>query len=353
MIAKVPYRRIAVEEAFAPPALIARYRGLLETETDPGFHSSWGYFLRNPSERTQTVVDRLQDVGERRITDMDASGIDMQILSLTAPGVQLFDAGEGGSVARDTNDLLAAAVARHPQRFAGLAACAPQDPDGAAKEIERAVGELRLNGVIINSHTRDEYLDDQRFWPIFEAAEALNTPIYLHPTSPSRGLIAPLVRRGLDGAIFGFAVETGMHALALIVSGVFDRFPKLQVVLGHLGEALPFWLSRIDFMHRGAVATGRYDNMRPLRMRPSDYLRENFHFTTSGMAWAPAIQFVKSVIGLDRLMYAMDYPYQYILDEVEASDALDFTDDEKLQFFQTNAERLFGLASATAIGGGR
>lgn len=343
MIEKAPYRRVAVEEAFAPPSLIARYRTLLETESDPGFQSSWGHFLRNPSERTKEVIDRLQNIGERRIADMNAAGIDLQVLSLTAPGVQLFGEAEGAAVARDLNDFLAEAIGRSPDRFAGLAACAPQNPEGAATEIDRAVRTLGLSGVIINSNTRNEYLDDTRFWSIFEAAEALGVPIYLHPTSPSRGLIGPLVERGLDGAIFGFAVETGMHALALIVSGVFDRFPRLNIVLGHLGEALPFWLSRIDFMHRGAVATGRYANMRPLQRRPSEYLRENFYFTTSGMAWAPAIQFVKSVIGLDRMMYAMDYPYQYVLSEVEASDALDLTDAEKLQFFQTNAEQVFGL----------
>jgi 2,3-dihydroxybenzoate decarboxylase len=284
---------------------------------------------------------------------MDAAGIDMQVLSITAPGPQVFAAQEGADLARKATDILAEAVAARPDRFAGLAACAPQDPAAAAGEIERAVRELDLRGVIINSHTHDEYLDAEKFWPIFEAAEAMRAPIYLHPTAPSRGLIRPLMERGLDGAIYGFAVETGLHALAIIVSGAFDRFPGLSIVLGHLGEALPFWLSRIDFMHRGAVATGRYSNMRPLKKRPSDYLRENFYFTSSGMAWAPAIMFTKEVIGMDRLLYAMDYPYQYVLDEVAESDALPLSEIEKKQFFQSNAERVFrlGSLSPTAIAG--
>jgi 2,3-dihydroxybenzoate decarboxylase len=197
--------------------------------------------------------------------------------------------------------------------------------------------------VIVNSHTRDEYLDDPKFWPIFEAAEALGTPIYLHPNSPSRGLIGPLLDAGLDGAIFGFAVETGMHLLRLIVAGVFDRYPRLKVVVGHLGEALPFWLSRLDYMHEASVRSQRYARMRPLEARPSDYLRRNVWVTSSGVAWAPAIMFCREVLGADRVLYAMDYPYQFVAAEVTVHDDLPLTPDEKKALFQTNAERVFGL----------
>ncbi len=143
--------------------------------------------------------------------------------------------------------------------------------------------------------------------------------------------------------MYGFAVETGLHALRIITQGVFDRFPKLTMVVGHLGEALPFWLFRLDYMHRGTVMSKRYDFMKPLQRKVSDYLRENFYYTTSGMPWEPAISFTQSVIGMDRVMYAMDYPYQYVPDEVRAQDALPISDAEKKNFYQSIAERVFRL----------
>ncbi len=339
------YLRIATEEAFAPPELLAAWRDLLDSGSvdDPGFRSMWGFYLSSESERARFLRDRLQDLGERRLADMDAAGIDRQVISLTAPGPQIFDTDRAVAMATLANDQLADACRRHPDRFTGLTAVAPQDPAGAAKEIERGAGNLGFKGVIINSHTRGEYLDDPKFWPIFEAAEALGTPVYLHPNSPSRGLIEPLLDAGLDGAIFGFAVETGMHLLRLIVAGVFDRFPRLKLVVGHLGEALPFWLSRLDYMHEASVRSQRYARMRPLEARPSDYMRRNVWVTTSGMAWAPAILFSRDVLGADRVLYAMDYPYQYVAAEVTAHDDLPLTPDEKKALFQTNAEQVFGL----------
>lgn len=340
-----PYKRIAAEEAWAPPELLVRYREALSDASidDPGFRSLWGFF-GGPSERAQALSARIQDLGERRIADMDATGIAVQIVSVTAPGVQIFEAGVATPLATDLNDRLAEAIGRHPTRFAGLAAVAPQEPAKAAQELERAVSKLGLKGAIINSHTRNEYLDDPKFWDILAAAEALGVPIYLHPNTPSKGMIDPFMARGLDGAVFGFAVETGLHALRMIVAGVFDRFPRLQVVLGHLGEALPYWMWRLDFMHGIIARTGRYgDKAPPLKKPVSAYLKENFHYTTSGMAWAPPILFVREVIGMDRLLYAMDYPYQWSGEEVAAQDALPLSDADKFMFFQGNAERLFSL----------
>src|SRR5579859_7248524 len=244
------YQRIATEEAFATPELFTRYRHMLANKTlqDPGFLSLWGFYLGSPSARGTQIVDRLQDIGDRRVADMDATGIDMHVLSLTSPGVQVFDEATAVSLARSTNDQLAAAISKHPGRFAGLAAIAPQNTQEAAKELERGVRTLGLKGAIVNSHTLGEYLDDPKFWDIFAAAEAADVPLYLHPNSPSAGLIQPLLQRGLDGAIYGFGVDTGMHLLAIITRGAFDRFPKLRLVVGHLGEALPFWLYRLDYM---------------------------------------------------------------------------------------------------------
>src|ERR1700733_10567051 len=341
----VGYLRIATEGAFAPPELLAAWRDLLDSGSvdDPGFRSMWGFYLSSESERARFLRDRLQDLGERRLADMDAAGIDRQVISLTAPGPQIFDTDRAVAMATLANDQLADACRRHPDRFTGLTAVAPQDPAGAAKESERGASTLGFKGVIINSHTRGEYLDDPKFWPIFEAAEALGTPVYLHPNSPSRGLIGPLLDAGLDGAIFGFAVETGMHLLRLIVAGVFDRFPRLKLVVGHLGEALPFWLSRIDYMHAATIRSRRYPQLKELAARPSDYLRSNVWVTTSGMPWAPAIMFCREVLGPDRVMYAMDYPYQYVPEEVTMQDQLPIDASAKHAFFQGIAEEVFGL----------
>jgi 5-carboxyvanillate decarboxylase len=340
------YLRIATEEAWAPAEMLNRYRQLLASRAldDPGFQSLWGFYLGNPSERPRTVIERLQDVGDRRVADMDASGIDVQVLSLTSPGVQVFDAATANALAASSNDQLAEAIRRHPKRFIGLAAAAPQDPKSAAKEIERAIRKLDLKGVILNSHTHHEYLDDPKFWEIFEACEALNAPIYLHPNTPSKGLIGPLLEAGLDGAMYGFAVETGMHMLRIIVKGVFDRFPRLQFVIGHCGEALPFWVYRINYMHRATLASKRYAFLPELKKRPGDYLRENVYVTNSGVAWEPAIMLCHEVMGADRVMYAMDYPYQFVPEEVTVSDRLPMTALDKRRYFQLNAERVFGFS---------
>src|SRR5215469_10670974 len=325
-------KRIATEEAFAPPELVASYRALLEDGSirDPGFFSLTGFYLRNPSPAVARVAAKLQDLGELRLRDMDETGIAMQVLSLTAPGVQVFDPSTGVALARSANDQLADAIRRHPDRFAGLAAIAPQDPAAAARELERAVRNLGLKGAVVNSHTRGEYLDDPKFWEIFEAAESLNVPIYLHPTSPSPAMIAPFLEPGLD-------------MLRIIVSGGLDRFPRLRIVAGHLGEGLPYWLFRIDFMHARMVAAHRYGSVRKLEKKPSDYLRENFYVTTSGMAWAPPILYAQSVLGVDRVMYAMDYPYQFVPEEVKVTDDLPIPDEDKCKLYQSNAGRVFVL----------
>jgi 5-carboxyvanillate decarboxylase len=274
---------------------------------------------------------------------MDAAGIARQVISLTCPGTQILDRDRAVAMATLANDQLGEACRRHPDRFSGLTAVAPQDPEVAAAEIGRGVHDLGFKGVIINSHTQGEYLDNPKFWPILEAAEALDTPVYLHPNTPPKSMIGPLLEAGLDSAIYGFAVETGMHLLRIITAGLFDRFPRLRMVVGHLGEALPFWLYRLDFMHAAQVAAGRYESMKPIQRRPSDYLRSNVWVTTSGMPWAPAIMFCREVLGADRVMYAMDYPYQYVPEEVTMQDRLPLDAAAKRAFFQGIAEEVFGL----------
>jgi 2,3-dihydroxybenzoate decarboxylase len=336
--------RIAAEEAWAPADLLARYRRLLEEKPaawDPGFRSLWGFFSGATPRATQ-LVSRIQDLGPQRLADMDASGIAKQLILLTSPGVQVFDPATATSLARDYNDELLSHIRKHPDRYAALAAIAPHAPDGAVKEMDRAI-KLGMKGVVVNSHTQGEYLDEPKFWPLFEALEALDVPLYIHPNTPSPAMIAPFLSRGLDGAVYGFAVETGLHLLRIIFAGVFDRFPKLRIVVGHLGEGLPFWLFRLDFMHRSLVNAKRYPGAGPLKKKISDYLKENVWITTSGMQWAPAILFCQQVLGIDRVLYAMDYPYQFVPEEVRVTDQLPISEDDRDRLYQRNAREVFKL----------
>ena len=338
------YLRIATEEAYQPKEIPGLYRKLLEEKTvnDPGFLSQWGYFLGN-AEKMQKLASRLVDISEGRIADMDSTGIARQILSIASPGVQIFDAATGTSLATIFNDELAEAIAKHPDRFSGLGAIAPQNPAAAAKELERGVTKLGFKGVIINSHTQGEYLDDPKFWDILAAAEALNVPIYLHPATAPARMIGPMIEKGLEGAFFGFAVETSVHLMRMIMSGVFDRFPKLQIVAGHGGEGLPFWLARFDLFQHNYAVNNRFPHMPKLKRKVSEYIKENIPITSSGMAWAPVIRFCQDVVGMDRVMYAMDYPYQYNAAEVKETDDMAISDADKKKFYQTNAERIFNL----------
>jgi 5-carboxyvanillate decarboxylase len=339
------YKRIATEEAFAPPEMLRMYRELYESRKldDPGFDSLWGFYLTSTAPRPTQIREKLADVDALRIADMDATGIDHQVLALTSPGVQVFDRDTAVSLARDSNDYVHDALRKHPTRFSSLAAIAPQAPDLAAQELERCVKLGGFKGIIINSHTFGEYLSDQKFWPIFEAAEALDLPIYIHPNTPPKAMIGPMLEAGLDGAIFGFGVETGMHLLRVITAGVFDRFPKLNIIVGHMGEALPYWMYRLDYMHAAGVRAARYECMKPLKKKVSDYLRENVYITNSGMAWEPAIKFAQQVLGVDRVMYAMDYPYQYTPQEVVDLDNMDMDPAAKKAFYQGVAEKVFKL----------
>jgi 5-carboxyvanillate decarboxylase len=339
------YLRIATEEAFATREQIDVYLRMVRNGTaDLGLASLWGFYAQSPSERATQIIERLLDLGEHRIRHMDETGIDKAVLALTSPGAQpILDVVEARAIARRANDYLAEHVARRPDRYVGMTAVAPQDPQWSADEIRRGAKELGFKGVQINSHTQGEYLDDPKFDPIFRALADTGQLLYIHPSTPPDSMIGPMLEAGLDGAIFGFGVETGMHLLRLITIGLFDRYPGLQIAVGHAGEALPYWAYRLDYMHQAGVRSKRYARMKPLKKTILEYLRSNVLITTSGMAWAPAILFAQSVLGEDRVMYAMDYPYQYEPEEVRTHDLLDVSLETKRKLMQRNAERWFKL----------
>src|SRR6478735_6707087 len=315
------YLRIATEEAFATQEQFdAIMRLVKEGRADEGTMSLWGFYGTSASERTTFIRERLLDLGELRLQAMDAAGIDKAVLALTSPGTQsLFEVEEAKRIARNANDFLKTRCEAHPDRFYGMAAVAPLDPEWSAQELRRAKEELGFHGVQINSHTHGHYLDEEQFDPILRACA------------------------DLDGAVFGFAVETSYHAMRLLTTGVFDRYPNLQLMLGHGCEGLPFMLYRLDYMHKAGLRSGRYPRLKPLQHDLFHYMRTNVLATNSGLPFGPAIKLMIEVMGEDRVMYAMDYPYQYVPDEVRWMDELDITAEQKKKFFQTNAERWFKL----------
>lgn len=311
---------------------------LASRNVEPGF-AKMGETILARTAANKPLDDHLLDIGTGRIAHMDTIGIDMQILSLTSPGVQVFDGPLATRLAAESNDALAAAVNAHPNRFAGLAAIAPQLPAAAAREIERGQ-QLGLCGVIINSHTMGEYLDAPQFRPIFEAAEALDMPIYLHPREPAPSMVAPYLDYGLYFAGWGFAAETGLHAMRLIMSGTFDRFPKLKIALGHMGEGLPFWLQRIDNRYLLEVKIGAVQKLPKL---PSQYFLDNFVITTAGVTSMPALRLSLDVLGVERILFAADFPYEDDAEAVRFMDSAAVTESERKQIYETNAERVFKL----------
>ena len=293
--------------------------------------------------RSFRLEEKLLDVGSQRIAEMDEAGVDIQVLSLAVPGCEQFETSEGAAMARQTNDELAEAIRKYPDRYIGLAALAPQDPAGAASELERAVKELGMKGAKLNSHVRGEYLDDQKFWPVFEMAEKLDVPLYLHPTWPSPSIIKPYADYGfpLAGPPLGFGAETCLHAMRLIYSGLFDRYPGLKIVLGHLGEGLPFWFYRIDFYW---LKPWVEEELRPKTLeRPSYYVNKNFFFTSSGMHYLPAFICAYMALGCDMIAFGADHPFETSKDSLESLGTLPICETDQEKFFHGNAERILKL----------
>ena len=332
-------RRIATEEAFTIPEVAAALGGLCDSPD----HSIDMMLVRKIYSEASTYhagfLAPLLDIGEGRLRDMDANGVDMQLLSLTAPGVQMFDADTACELATLANDRLAEAIAAHPGRFAGLASFAPHAPLRAAREMERAVQKLRLNGFIVNSHTNNEYLDHPKYWPVLEAAEALDRCIYIHPRGPSDQLAGPMRDYGMFAALWAYGMEVSTHAVRLILSGVFDRYPRLKICLGHMGEAVHFWSWRMDFMSARAQGAGAPR----LKLKPSEYLKRNFVITTSGQESPLALEFSIRQLGIDNVMWAIDYPYQPSAPAVQFMDQAPLTEAQRHQVYHGNAERVFHI----------
>ena len=285
-----------------------------------------------------TRVPGLDEIGDMRLQAMDDAGITLQVLSHTKPGVQeIADAEQAVALACAANDTLAEAVLAHPDRFAGFATLATAAPEQAARELERTVSKYGFKGAMINGHTRGAYLDDKRFWAIFETAQALDVPIYLHPSNPH-----PLVYEAyykdypvLGYAPWGYAVETGTHVLRLILSGVFDQFPRLKMIIGHMGELLPFALWRAD-----GRLTPKYPH---LKKSVRNYFLDHFSITTSGVFSTPELTCAASVVGFDNMLFSVDYPFESNFAAVSWFESLPIADSDRAKLAHLNAEKLLKL----------
>jgi hypothetical protein len=291
--------------------------------------------------RGATLFEQLGDVGDKRLAEMDAAGIDMQVLSLQYPGTEQLEAADALTVAREANDFLNDAMKRNPARFAGLAALPTAAPDKAAEELERRVRHHGFKGAIINGHNRGRYLDDKFYWPILECAESLNVPIYLHPTRPPEAVIeasysgfSPEVSYQLSASSWGWHIETALHVIRIILGGVFDRYPRLQIVVGHLGEGLPFMLPRLDNMP---------PSMTKLKQPISAYLRANLHYTFAGFNFPATFLNLLLEVGVERIMFSADYPYGSMAKARAFLEQLPVSVADRERIAHGNAEQLFGL----------
>jgi len=314
-------KKIALEEHFLCPGLDHYWKATVE-DINPEFRDR--------------LLARLFDFGEMRLAGMDQAGIARAVLSISGPGVQAErDTQAAIRKAREANDALAREVQKRPDRYSGFAHLAMQDAKAAADELERCMRELKFCGAMINGHTNGQYLDHPSLHPFWERAEALDAPIYVHPTDPVSPSPALDGHKGLRRATWEWGFETGSHALRLVFGGLFDRFPRARLVLGHLGETLPYLLWRFD-------SRAKLYGVK-LAKRPSDYIRNNILVTTSGMCSADPLACSISALGKDHVMFAADYPFEATDEAAHFIDTVALDEDVRRDVCHRNAARLFRL----------
>jgi 2,3-dihydroxybenzoate decarboxylase len=321
--------KIGLEEHFAIPETLNDSKGFLGDAVWP------------------ELEKRLLDIQEHRIRQMDRHGMELMLLSLNAPAVQgIPEPKRAAEIARRANDFLAAEVRKRPQRFQGLAALAMQDPDEAARELSRCVKELGFRGALVNgfSQIRDPgsmvYLDDPRYRGFWAACEALDVPFYLHPRNPLPG--AAQIYEGhpwLLGPTWAFGQETAVHALRLMASGLFDAHPRLQIILGHLGEGLPYSMWRVDNRNAWTGQPPRY----PAKKKLGEYFQQNFYLTTSGNFRTQTLIDALLEVGSDRILFSTDWPFENIDHAADWFDAAAISEADRRKIGRDNAVRLFKL----------
>ncbi|HYL24102.1 MAG TPA: amidohydrolase family protein [Burkholderiales bacterium] len=323
-------RVIAIEEHFLTPL----YREKVGANEYRNF-----YLTSRGQQMGHDIIEENLDLGAKRLAHMDAHGVDVQVLSFGSPGPQAFAADVAIPMARDANDRLHAAMKAHPTRFAGFAALPTADPRAAVEELERCVTQLGFKGAMTHGHQQGEFLDARKYWPIWERAEKLGVPVYLHPALPHPDALKAYFDgyEELGRAPWGFAVDTSCHFLRLVFAGVFDAYPRLKMILGHLGEGLPFAMHRMN-EHSWAAA-----KRRGLKRQPIEYLRDNLVVTTSGNWFEPAFVCTLLALGADNILFAIDWPYEANKTGMEFLRALSISDADREKIAHRNAERLLRL----------
>ncbi|WP_076858318.1 amidohydrolase family protein [Bradyrhizobium mercantei] len=317
-------RKIALEEHFMAPQFIPYFKSTSANISPDLFDKALG---------------ALADFGERRLAAMDASEVSHAILSLAGPGVQIErDTATAVRLAREANDFLAEQVRRNPARYGGFAHLALQDPAEAATELTRCVRDLGFVGAMVNGQTNGIYLDDSRYFGLWERAQELNAPIYIHPGNPVDKPAMYEDHPELWGPVWSWGVETANHALRLVFSGLFDRFPKATLILGHMGEALPFQLWRLD--SRWEISN-RGDKR--LALAPSEYFKRNVTVTTSGVCSVEPLLCALSALGSDRVLFSVDYPFERSDIAAAFIETAPIPDDVRRLVCHGNAEILFHL----------
>jgi 2,3-dihydroxybenzoate decarboxylase len=315
--------KIALEEHFLCPGL-EEYWAPTVGDVDPNI-------LRQ-------LIARLSEFGEQRLAAMESGSVARAVLSIAGPGVQAErDVKTACRKAREANDFLAGEIAKRPDRYSGFAHLAVQDATAAADELERCMRELKFAGAMINGHTNGQYLDDRSLDPFWERAQALGAPVYLHPTDPLAPSPALDGYQGLRRATWEWGFETGSHALRLVFGGLFDRFPRAKVILGHLGETLPYLLWRFD-------SRAKLYGIK-LAKAPSQYIRDNFVVTTSGMCSAEPLNCAISALGHERVMFAADYPFESVEESGHFIESVALDEGVRNDICRNNAARLLGLRS--------
>ena len=316
-------RKIALEEHFTTPELAKNYVAR-PTQSDALFAD---------------VERRLADFDELRLEMMDKTGIEMMVLSVTTPGVQgVSDSREAIRLAHSANDFLAREVQKRPDRYAGFAHLAMQDADAAAAELERAVRELGFRGALINGQTNGHYLDEDQYVPFWERVQELDVPVYLHPGNMADHPAMFAHRPELDGPIFAWTADTAAHALRLVFGGTLTRFPKVKIILGHMGETLPFLLWRLDSRREFDLG----DKLAPDAL-PSAIIKRNIAITTSGVCDAGALLAAIQALGDDNVMFSVDYPYEDPQVAADFIESAPIGEDVRAKVCYGNAERLLHL----------
>ncbi len=325
---------------------------LEEHFTTTEFLKATGQDSRRMNSWMLAVNSRLLDIGKGRIADMDANHIDMQVLSLSSAGLYNLDAAIATPLIRNINNQLAEVVSDYPERFSAFATVALQDTQQAVKELERCIKKLQFKGLMVMGTVNGVFLDDPRFIPVFEAVQALDIPIYMHPGFPPKAVtdayysgMPPAINFGLSMAGWGWHAETGLHCLRLMLSGIFDRFPKLRIIVGHMGDHLPFNIARADRVFSGMAND---DGNLPFGRRLMDYFRENFYITTSGYFDIAPFDCAYGILGPDHILFSVDYPYASNADGYKFLNMLPVSLEEREKIAHKNADHLLKLEILSA-----